>query len=166
MILATGNCVMRQKRTIIHILRKRIAQGAITFIELLLVIIIIGVLAGISLPRFRSNFDRLQLNNASLQMQSLMNYLRERAIIDAKVVYLNIDNEQREYWGYVLGQEKRLKTYHIPSGINIEATQYKVSFYPDGTIDRVTINIAGRDAQAISLTTEGVFGGVKLQAQQ
>lgn len=136
-----------------------------TFIEILFVIIIAGILLGVSLPAFRKTFNNLQLNSFSRELQSFMNYLSERSVVEEKVIYLNIDNGQRECWAQVKNETNRLKTYRIPPDIEIEATQEQIAFYPDGSIDKINIKIINRDSQYFNLTTEGVFSGVKLQTE-
>jgi len=139
---------------------------AVTFIELLFVIIIIGILAGLSIPKFRSTFNTLQLNNFSRELQTFMNYLQQRAIVEGKTVYLNIDNDNNEYWAQIKDGENRLKTYQVPGEIEIEIEQKQIAFYPDGSIDKTTIELINPDNQYINLTTKGVFGGVKLQYKE
>lgn len=137
-----------------------------TFIELLLVIIIIGILIGVSLPSFRKTFDNLQLDSFSRQLQDFMNYLRERAIVDGKVIYFYFDRDKNEFWAQAAGDKERLKTLHLPEAIVIEMQKTQTSFYPDGSIDEVALKLSNRNGQAKSLFTKGVFGGVKLQTQE
>ena len=135
-----------------------------TFIELLLVVVLIGVAAGVSIPYFRKTFSDLKLQSFAGDLQTFMNYLRERSIVDGQIIILAIDSEKKEYWAQAKDAQDRLKTYRIPPEISIESSQKEVFFYPDGTIDKVTIKLLNHNERAISLTTEGVFGGVKLQA--
>lgn len=144
---------------------KRKAQSAFTFIEILLVVIIIGALISISLPNLKKTFDSLELNSFSRQLQAFINYLHQRSIIEGEVIYLNIDTQKKEYWAKIKGAQTRLKTYPIPPRIRIETNQQEVLFYPDGQIDKVTIKLISPDNQNIILTTKGVFGGVKLETQ-
>lgn len=81
-------------------------------------------------------------------------------------MYLSIDNQEKKYWAWVEGDLKKLKTYTIPRGISLEAGQEKIAFYPDGTIDKLTIKVTGVNKEAVTFTTKGVFRGVKLQAQE
>jgi len=155
MILATGDYVAERR---IH--------NAVTFIELLLVIVIIGILIGISVPRFRKTFNHLQLNSSSRELQASMNYLRQRSIVEGKPIYLNIDSDTGEYWAEVKDVKNRLRTYRVPIEIRIEAEQKQIIFYPDGSIDKVTISLIGSDNQNVTLTTKGVFSGIKLQSQE
>lgn len=136
-----------------------------TLLELLFVIIIIAILATISSVSFRKTFNSLQLNNSALELQSFINYLSQRAVVERKNIYLNIDDEKGEYWAMVKNEEKRIRTFTIPAGIKIETETKQIIFYPDGTIDSVIIKLINPKGQCISLTTEGVFGGVKIQYQ-
>jgi prepilin-type N-terminal cleavage/methylation domain-containing protein len=138
----------------------------LTFIEILFVIIIIGILMGISLPRFRNTFNSLQLVSFSGELQTFMNYLQQRAVIESRVIYLDIDNGNRQYRACSGEKEKNiLKAYQLPDEIKIETDKEKINFYPDGSIDKVTLKIINRDSQYVELTTRGVFGGVKVQSQ-
>jgi prepilin-type N-terminal cleavage/methylation domain-containing protein len=133
-----------------------------TLIELLFVVIILGILTGVSLPRFKETFLTLQLDSFSQELQGLMNYVHERAVIEGKVFFLNIDNGAKEYWVIGKGDLQRFKTYRLPGDISVEADKEEIAFYPDGSIDKVNINIITSRNQSVILTTKGIFGGVKL----
>lgn len=145
--------------------RRRSAEAGFTFIELFLVIIIIGALTAATLPGLKKTFDNLQLNNFSRQLQVFMNYLHERAVVQSDIICLNVDNEQKEAWAQVQGRQGRLKTLPLPERLNIETESRQILFYPDGSIDKVTIGVVSPDKQKITLTTKGVLGGVKLLSQ-
>jgi general secretion pathway protein H len=156
MIPATGNYLNRPRKS------------SFTFIELLFVIALIGVVTAVSLPGFRKTFDNLQLNSFTSGMQTLMNYLRERSIVTGEIISLTIDNENKRLLAKFRNKESILKTKTMPSGINvaIEGSDKQVLFYPDGSIDPVTMKITGSADQAINLTTKGIYGRVKLQPQE
>lgn len=141
---------------------KRFFLTGFTLIELLFVIIIIGILIGVSLPRLKESYNGIQLNNFSRELQDLMNYLRQRAIVERTVISLNFDPDKDEYWAMKKGAETRLKTYHIPGGIKLETDKTEIFFYPDGQIDKVTVEIINPAKQNITLTTKGIFGGAKI----
>jgi len=152
--------------------KKIIFLTGLTFIEIFLVIIIISVLVGISLPNTKKTFNNLQLNSFTRQLQDFMNYLHERAIVEEKIIYLNIDKENNEYWAKIQDGQDRLRTYSIPEELTIEIIKKidtgdkQILFLPDGSIDKVTIKINNRDNQSIILTTEGLFGKAKIQTQE
>ena len=136
-----------------------------TFIEILIVVILIGILTAFSLPKFQSTFRNLQLSSFSYQLQTLMIYLCERSIIEGKTILVVIDNEKREILAQIKTKdlEAKLKTYRIPGDITMESDQQRILFYPDGQIDKVTIKLTNPDGQNITLTTKGVYGRIKRQ---
>ena len=137
-----------------------------TFVELLLVIIVIGALLAISLPNIRKTFNNLRLDNFSRELQAFMNYLHERSVVEEKIIYLNLDNDKKEIWAQIQDEQSQLKTLVLPDGMKIESEKKQILFYPDGSIDNATIEVVNLDKQKVSLTTKGVFGGVKLLFQE
>lgn len=137
-------------------------RRSFTFIELILVIALIGILSVVAIPQFRKTFNDLQLNNFARDLQSFMNYLEQRSIVERKIITLNVDDVNKEYWAQIKDEPNRLKTYSIPKEINTETNQSQIRFYPDGQIDAVTISLINPSNQRLRLTTEGVFGGVKI----
>lgn len=134
-----------------------------TLIELICVVIIISVLTAASLPQINKYFDTLELSSFSRDLQVYMNYLCQRAIVERKIIYFNIDQDKKQYWAYTTEEGNILKVYHIPERITVASEQKQVVFYPDGAIDKVSIKLMNRDNQYVSLTTRRVFGGAKLE---
>ena len=141
-----------------------IGKRAFTFIELLFIVIIIAVLVAVSFPNLRKSFNNIELNSFSREFEAVINYLKQRSIVDITMIHLNIDNEKKEYYAVKAESSERFKTYRIPDGIRIEMEgNEKIAFYPDGSIEKVTIRLINSDNQEVVLTTKGVYGGVKVQ---
>jgi len=141
-------------------------RRSFTFLEILFVIIIIGILAGVSFPALRRTYVDLQLDDCSRQLQAFMNYLDGRAVAEGTIIYLTIDPEGKAYWAQAKDSGSRIRSYSIPSSIAVETDQQQMIFYPDGSIDPCTIKLISSEGRAITLTTKGVFAGVKSQGQQ
>lgn len=136
---------------------------ALTFIEILFVIILVGILAAAAIPQFRKSFDSLQLNSFSRELQGFMNFLSERSIVLEEPIYLHFDENKRLFSAKTQDEEVGLKTLKIPEEIKVGLEKNTVTFYPDGKIDKVTITLTNRSNQSASLTTKGVASGVKIQ---
>ncbi|MFA6349345.1 MAG: hypothetical protein WCY12_00255 [Candidatus Omnitrophota bacterium] len=140
---------------------------ALTFVELFIVIIIIGILAGLSMPNLRRSFDSAQAEGFSRQLQSYMNYLRDKSVVDQKVIYLSVDTDKHQYSAWVEGATASYKTFSTPKDINIEILKKsnidnpEIYFYPDGRIDKMDLTLSSASGDIV-LTTEGVFGKVKI----
>ena len=141
-------------------------KKAFTFIELLIVVVILGIFIRIAIPSFRKTFQNQQLKIFTQELQSLINYLHGRSIVEERIVYLSIDNEKKEYGIGIKGNSVRLKTYQMPSDIKVVAEAEEILFYPDGSIDPVNLTISNLGQEGIILTTKGVFGGAKISSQK
>lgn len=130
-------------------------------IELMFCVAIIGILAGISVPRIGRYIDNLKFQSFSRDLQSFMNYLCQRSVVERQIIYLEIDDYARQYRAYI-NSDKLLKAYSIPGRITVESSQKQIAFYPDGSIDKTTIKLKDNIRQ-LNLTTKGIFGGVKTE---
>ncbi len=142
---------------------KKNSSSGFTLLELLFVVMLILILAAVNYPLFRNNLNSLQLSSFSKKLQALFIYLRDQAIVERRIIYLVIDTENKKYWLKIDDKEQVLETYKVPERIGIETQQKQIAFYPDGTIDKVVINLSSSDNQRVKLTTKGVYGGVKLE---
>ncbi|MDD2702661.1 MAG: prepilin-type N-terminal cleavage/methylation domain-containing protein [Candidatus Omnitrophica bacterium] len=133
-----------------------------TFIELICVVIIVGILAGISVPQVKNVFLGVQLESTAQELRSFMDYVRQRSFLERVVIRIHISPDEAEYWAAESGSVKRLKTFRIPSGIHIESDKEEIFFYPDGKSDKADIRLEGPSGRNILLTTRGILGGVKV----
>ncbi len=133
-----------------------------TFIELICVVVIIGVLAGVSMPLIRNVFLGAQLESSAQELSAFMDYLRQRSLTESAVIRLHISPDSAEYWAAVNGAPQRLKTRRLPSGITVESDLEDIYFYPDGRIDKADIRFTVSSGGIILLTTRGILGGVKI----
>lgn len=152
---------------------------AITFIELLIVILIIATLAVLSVPQFRKTFNSFEFSGFVKDIYYLSHYLRESAISKGKVYCLNIDTQKSAPQFYATCQpdseagaqwvrlEGRFaKIYRVPQGATIlsiePADKKNIYFYPDGSIDSVTIILAYAKTET-SLIIRGASGAIQIK---
>lgn len=176
MISAMNDCVMCHASCIMRQSAQRTVGNAFTFIELLIVVIVIGILIGVSIPQFRKTFDNFELENFVKDIYYLSRYLQGRAIGEEKICCLNIALEKKELWATYKGEGefKKIegkfgKNYKFPERVNVtlnpmgQSEITSIYFYPDGSIDRITITFENRHKKQVSLIVKGAAGVIQIQ---
>lgn len=72
-------------------------QRGFTFIEIMLVIMLLGVLAAVSLPRMGSTFHRAQVQAEARELVGVLRYARHTAILRGDGAEVRFDPERGEY---------------------------------------------------------------------
>jgi prepilin-type N-terminal cleavage/methylation domain-containing protein len=123
----------------------------VTLVEMLIVVTIIGLIAGISFPAVSSGVDSLRLASASDSLVSFLNAAMNRAERRQDVVEISISVKDNAVTLTSPGLSRELG---MPSGVTIKAVWPKLAADPDaprrflllpgGTVPRIGIEIANR----------------------
>jgi len=142
---------------------------AFTFLEILIVIIILGVIMGFSIPRFQGTFNNLQLKMAAHDLSQFFRYAQGEAIRDERMHKIVIDNHS--YWLMAEKEDEdnefeRIsgrwgKANVINHNIEVVAQDKEIFFYPEGMIDRVEISLK-RGEESYTLSTKERQGYVEV----
>jgi len=125
-------------------------QG-VTIVEMLIVVTIIGLIAGISFPAVTSGIDSLRLASASDSLVSFLNGAMNRAERRQDVVEIAVSIHDN---AVTLATSRLFRTLEMPSGVTIKAVWPKLPTNPDatrrylllpgGAVPRLGIEIANR----------------------
>jgi prepilin-type N-terminal cleavage/methylation domain-containing protein len=137
-----------------------------TLIEFLFVIIIIGILVTASIPRLKKAHDVFLLNNFTSELRTFMQYLRERSLVEGQVIVLSAGEGEETLKADAKDTKEALKSLRVPRGLSVAADKKQVFFYPDGTLDEVTLTVTGAGGEQVKLTTKGIYGNVKVLSQE
>lgn len=148
-------------------------NNAVTFVELLVVIIIIAILAGVSIPQLRKTLDNFELDNFAKNIYYLCHYLQASAISQGTIYGLNISPGNRVLNARYKDQNQEFqklegrfrKEYNLPARVIIlNPTEDKtLYFYPDGSTSEIEITFKNNYGHKVSLTAKGASGGVKIE---
>lgn len=116
-----------------------------TLIELAVVIILIGVVFIIIMPRTAGLFSGRKLMGFSRELAGSLDYARSRAVIDDQVYNFHIDREKQEYWFIPKEDDDRSSGYSRYYG-NDEVPPPRKRKVPEGmSITRIKLKTPAKD---------------------
>jgi len=145
-----------------------------TLLELLFVTIIMLAMIGVSTPLFRNAYDAAQLDDATRNVTKLMQYARERAIIERAEYRIRFDLRSKEYRLEVRTQSpnqeydfrevegKFGRINRIPEVLSVKASRSEITFYPDGDSDDASVWFSDKNGRVYTLTMLGARGHVQV----
>lgn len=162
---------------------ERRRQGGFTLIELGLVILIIGAIVALVVPRLRDQ-GRAELMSETRKLAATFRFLQQEAILNGRVYRLTFDLDQQRYFvtqadadeefqptSGVLGRDVTLpSTVHI-ADLDLPYTFGKVyegvgvtHFFPDGFVEPTAIHLDnGQEAYSLYVPN-GLTGRVYVSA--
>jgi prepilin-type N-terminal cleavage/methylation domain-containing protein len=149
------------------------AQAGFTLLELLIVILIMAVVVGFSVPRFSRTFSYLQLQVFAYDVAKLLTYASKRAVARGEMLSIHFDVEGGRYWlahaqeASPEGESERVagkfgRISSVPEAISLDPSAREVTFYPDGRADRFEMFIFNNRQDGYRLVTNVWTGRVKL----
>ncbi len=149
------------------------AQAGFTLLELLIVILLMAVVVGFSVPRFSRTFSHLQLQVFAYDVAKLLTYAGKRAVARGEMLRIHFDVEGRRYWlaqaqeGSPEGEFERVaskfgRISSVPEAISLDPSAREVTFYPDGRADPFEMFIFDNRQEGYRLVTDVWTGRIKL----
>ena len=144
-----------------------IGKRAVTFFELVLVVLIIGVITAVSLPQFKLAFDSFEFQSFARDIFSLVNYIKAKSVVERRVYYLTLAQEDntiefKPFYITETGEKISVsgrygRVYKAPKGVSIESTTPAniegIYFYPDSSMDNATLDFKSRyNLKSVSYT--------------
>lgn len=149
-----------------------------TLIELIVVLVLLGLMLGLAVPKFRQAVLSDSLNATSLRILGLVQDLRERAISDQDSYVLHFDMRGKKLWAFATSateeeqETAREKAYQLPADVKItdiwswssgklydDAT---IHFSKKGYIEQSMIHLQSLDGRQLSLELTPFLGSIKI----
>jgi type II secretion system protein H len=148
-------------------------QAGFTLLELLVVLLIVTVLVGLSVPQFGRTYRHLELQVFASEVANRLTYAGRRAVARGEVLRVQFDVPGRRYWltrarpasaaaTFERVPDKFGRAVAVPGSISLVSRTPAVTFYPDGRADRFEMMISDAGGTAYRLVTDVRTGRVKL----
>jgi len=152
-------------------------KDSFTLIEILLVVILLGVIAGLVIPNFSNTYTRVQLKEAANNLSFLMQYAQNQAIVKKCNFQLIFDDERSKYWIVKQVDDEELnnsdleyrrissrfgRMVNIAPQINVETELDHITFYPDGMIQKARVYLSDNKDRYFTVSTKEQTGYVQV----
>jgi type II secretory pathway pseudopilin PulG len=144
------------------------ANKAFSVIEILLVIIITGIILGVSVPNFLKGYSQFQLNKTADDLLNVSRWAQAMAMGQQRIYALSFSDD-RKY--YLLERDGDNLTgdgqsnfepvkgslghrHAVPEAVTLATPEVQVEFYPDGTIDPATIQLSSKTQKMVLSSTQ------------
>ncbi len=143
-------------------------EKGFTLIEMLLVVLVLAIIAGISIPNFKGTYSGMQLKNEVDQLTYLMRYAQSRAVIKnapMQVVFISNNRQyrllQKKEDEFEKFSSRMGRLYSVSDKISITAQKDHINFYPDGSIDKERVDVCS-DKKCFIISTREQRGYVNV----
>lgn len=143
-----------------------------SLLEILLIVVILIIIASIAIPNFSPTYTKFQLQETTQDITYLMRYAQSRAITKNHYLRIEFADDFKSYWltegtsnGHGLDFQRltgRLgRKFKVHEKINVVVPEQKIKFYPNGTADKIQINVC-YDVRCLTISTQERRGSVKI----
>ncbi len=150
-----------------------------TLVEVIIVLVFIGLIAGLTTPFLMSTLDRIKHQSETRKINSALRFARSEAIARKVVFTFNGDMDNRQYW--ITAKEKNRTTTvrtlapgyamtHVTGDDEtIEQGNFAIKFFPRGNSNGGAIRVARRPSDktdtAYEITIDAITGTSRINQE-
>ena len=128
-----------------------------SFLELMVVVVIIAVMVAVTAPRFSSFYSNLRLNHSARQLKLFFTYARNTALSTRKKIRIMYVADKKEFLMKIQKIKSKLADQDMNDGFDYEYEKYDEFFV---NVDGLFKNMKLRDG--ITLTSAQEVGGMPI----
>ena len=151
-------------------------DGGFTLLELVLVLLLMGLIAGFTLPFVASTLDRLKLQSEVRKISSALQFARSEAISKKAIFTFNVDMDESKYWLAMPKHNEVTQSKPIDKTVRILDYQgadetlkegsFMILFYPSGNSSGGTLrfkSINDKDENIYAVIIDPIIGKPKIK---
>jgi prepilin-type N-terminal cleavage/methylation domain-containing protein len=149
-------------------------RRAFTLVEMLLVVVIMGIAAGMTLPSLRRTAEMIGLDEACRRVYCISGTLQELARQEDNIYYLKIDRDAGEFTPlrktetgkFAVVQTSGARFYKLPEGVGISIAPKAmrgIYFYPDMTSDSASIELSNGSGRKMMIEYSSMSGSINIR---
>jgi Tfp pilus assembly protein FimT len=156
-------------------------QDGLSLVELSIVILLLGFVLLLSLPRFSALLAAQRLNSSGHLIAGMVRYLYDQSTAKKRLYRLNYRVKEGEIWvtylndeGEVVDERSRpARRRKLPPGVRFEDVvigaekvqegQAYTQFFPSGMVDRTVVHLRTDDGHQLSVLIHALGGRVHVE---
>ena len=141
--------------------RRRVAQG-VTLVEMIVVVAIIGIMAGISFPAVSTGLDSIRLHSAADSVAAFLNSAMNRAERRQEVIEIvvNPKNNQIALYSSAPGFTRTLE---MPNNVTVAGNDARhVFLLPGGSFPQFSVELANTKGSRKRIAVEPITGSPRI----
>ncbi|WP_378956340.1 Tfp pilus assembly protein FimT/FimU [Pelosinus sp. sgz500959] len=109
-------------------------QRGATFLELMICIGVLGILANVAILAFSSSLANQQLVSSSLQLVADIRWLQQQTINEGRgaISYVLLFNHAQPYGYYITANGQSIKTVNFPTTVKLSGSHSPIGFAQSG----------------------------------
>lgn len=148
-----------------------VARPGMTLVELLVVLAVIGLLIGVSVPGLARYSQQARLKAATRQFIGLLSFARQQAISSRQEHAVVVDREAQDVRVVNVDSGDTLEAFHLPTGISVEiqvggqpAQETQLVFRSTGALNgRTTSVVLSNQEKRHTITVTAITGAVSTE---
>lgn len=134
-----------------------LGNGGFTLLEILLVLFLMALIAGLTLPFVVSTLDRIKLQSEARQMASALQFARSEAITKKTLFTFNANINENQYWLAIPKEKEVTQTKTLDESVRIKNYEgdeenfsdgtFVINFYPRGNSSAGTIHLQSSESE-------------------
>lgn len=153
-------------------MKRESQQAGVTLLEMMIVVALVAVLAGLTFPAVSSGVDSLRLNGAAQSIVSYLDSAMNRAERRQQLMEISISPKENSVT-LRSTEEGYVKTLALPDGVTIvevlpeapldrEGTRNFV-LYPGGAVPRIGVRLVNRRGMRRMVSVDPITGVAQIQ---
>ncbi len=135
-------------------------KHAFTLVELLLVLVVIAILVGVSVPALNTSVRHAEFNGFVSKLYLFLDYSRSRSTLKNTVLAVNFDSAAKTV--YLKEGDEVINRLDLPDGMTIQTKEAQVWFYPDGTSQQFQLLVQSGSGQKSIILSRGFDGKIRI----
>lgn len=144
-----------------------------SLLEIMVVLVLISIATAVVMPRLVPQISSSRLRAGAVEIASIVNTARFRAVQAGKTLHLFVHRDERMLALSIDDAEKPVIRRHLPEGLSISwiekegrpvsADPVKLAFLPDGTNTEARLKLSGPAGASQVLRLEGTGGRLDVE---